>query len=107
MYKVVRIDIERSREIFEEIKRFAEKLKKMGAKEIYLFGSFARGNFHEGSDIDLLIIWNLNMKPLERISYVLSLTNLPIEPIVLTEEEFKKAKNLSFYKEILKYGKKL
>ncbi len=107
MHKIVRIDIERSKEIFDEIKKFAKKLKKMGAKEVYLFGSFARGDFHEGSDIDLLIIWDLKMRAIERIAYVLSLTKLPIEPIVLTEEEFEKAKKLSFYKEILKYAKKL
>ncbi len=107
MHKVVRIDIEKSDEILREIKEFARKLKDMGAKEVYLFGSFARGDFKESSDIDLLIIWDLDMKPLERIVYVMSLTDLPVEPIVLTTEEFEKAKNLSFYKSILKYAKRL
>lgn len=46
----------------------AEKLKKQfGAKEVILYGSAARGDMDEGSDIDLLIIldeldWEIEKK---------------------------------------------
>jgi predicted nucleotidyltransferase len=39
----------------ELIKRAAAALKDAGAHEVYLFGSVARGNIHEDSDIDLAV----------------------------------------------------
>jgi predicted nucleotidyltransferase len=39
--------------IKEEIKKFKEKI---GADKLIIFGSFARGNFNEHSDIDVLIV---------------------------------------------------
>ena len=38
-------------------KKFAEKLKKEGIKNIILFGSVARGDFTGKSDVDVLIIY--------------------------------------------------
>lgn len=48
---------------FEIIGRYLLLLKSVGVKveEAYVFGSYARGNFNENSDIDLaLVIFNLN-----------------------------------------------
>jgi uncharacterized protein len=39
----------------ELIKRAAAALKEAGAREVYLFGSGARGRMHEDSDIDLAV----------------------------------------------------
>lgn len=47
---------------FKIIGLYLQLLKKKGIKveEAYVFGSYARGNFHENSDIDLaLVISNL------------------------------------------------
>jgi predicted nucleotidyltransferase len=53
MYKLCRIDIEHSREIIDKIKIFVNELKnKLPVKDVYLYGSFAKGEIHEGSDID-------------------------------------------------------
>jgi predicted nucleotidyltransferase len=61
--------------------------------EVYLYGSFAKGEIHEGSDIDLLIIGDFKERFFERIGKILDLTDLPIEPIVYTPQEFEELKN--------------
>ncbi|RLD16596.1 MAG: nucleotidyltransferase domain-containing protein, partial [Caldiserica bacterium] len=89
MYKLCNINIGESEEIFEELKKFVKVLKeKFKIKNIYLYGSAAKGELHEGSDIDLIIIGDFKGKMPERIKEVISLTDLPIEPLIYTEEEF-------------------
>lgn len=40
--------------VVESLKNVLEGIK--GLKKVYIFGSYAKGNFEEGSDIDLLVI---------------------------------------------------
>ncbi|MEA3355752.1 MAG: nucleotidyltransferase domain-containing protein [Candidatus Bipolaricaulota bacterium] len=61
--------------------------RRLPVSEVYLFGSFARGDIHEGSDIDLIIVGDFNERLFKRIERVLELTDLPIEPLVYTREE--------------------
>lgn len=42
-------------ELNRQIKKAAEMLKSFGATDVYLFGSLAKGNFREDSDIDLAV----------------------------------------------------
>ena len=42
-------------EILESLKENKEKLKNFGAKRIEIFGSFARGEAKESSDIDFIV----------------------------------------------------
>ena len=110
MYKLCRVDIEHSEDLLNEIKIFAGELKKnLSVKEVYLYGSFAKGEIHEGSDIDLLIIGDFSERFFDRIGRILDLTDLPVEPIVYTVEEFEELKNSQnpFIMEILKTGIKL
>ncbi|MEW6685625.1 MAG: nucleotidyltransferase domain-containing protein [Candidatus Edwardsbacteria bacterium] len=108
MLKVCNIDIEKSKEILKEVEIFAKKIKKEFHAEIYLFGSFARGEIHEGSDIDLIIVGDFKGRIFERIEEVLKLTDLPIEPLVYTPKEFQRMKKTSiFLKEVIKAGKRL
>ncbi len=62
--------------------------------QIILFGSFARGDYHEYSDIDLIIIGYLDDNFFNRIGKVLDLVppNIELEPLVYTPEEFEKMK---------------
>ncbi|MCM8779129.1 MAG: nucleotidyltransferase domain-containing protein [Candidatus Omnitrophica bacterium] len=65
------------------------KLRKdFSIERIYLYGSFAKGEIHEGSDIDLIIVGNFKGSMFERIKQIIALTDLPIEPLVYTPEEF-------------------
>lgn len=89
MHKLCRVDIEHSKEIFEKLKSFIDRLKTdMQIKEVYLYGSFAKGEIHEGSDIDLLIVGDFKERFFDRIGKILDLTDLPIEPLVYSVEEF-------------------
>jgi len=77
--------------------------------EVYLYGSFAKGEIHEGSDMDLLIIGDFSERFFDRIGKILDLTELPIEPLVYTVEEFeefKKSQN-PFIMEVLKTAVKI
>ncbi len=93
MCKLRRVDISRSKELFESIERYkAVLVERLKPKKVILFGSFARGDFNEGSDIDLIVICDWSVSFLDRIKVLLELNyqNLPIEPFGYTEEEFSK-----------------
>lgn len=98
--------------IFSRIKRIAERLKeKYNARQVILFGSYARGEETGDSDIDLLIIAPTKERFLQRIAQVKRLirdlrNGIPVAPIVLTNEEVEKRLNIGdqFIKEILKKG---
>ncbi|HME55606.1 MAG TPA: nucleotidyltransferase domain-containing protein [Candidatus Lokiarchaeia archaeon] len=55
---------------------------------VYLFGSFITGRLHEGSDIDVLVVGDFHDRFVDRIRKVLDLTDLPIEPLAYTDNEF-------------------
>jgi len=109
MYKLCRINIEDREKLYLKLEKFIKDLKKkFSINSIYLFGSFSKGNIHEGSDIDMIIIGDFKERFIERIGIILELTDLPIEPLVYTEKEFRQMvqeKN-PFILDILKNGKK-
>lgn len=108
MHKLCRVNLEDSEKIYEQLREFAHLLKtKRKVKKVYLYGSFARGDFHEGSDIDLIIVGEFEGKMPQRIKEVLDLTALPVEPLVYTEAEFEQMKERSFLKEVLGTAKEL
>jgi len=110
MYKLCRINPEHSKEVIDKLKELVSEMKRrLPVKEVYLYGSFAKNEIHEGSDLDLLIIGDFKERFFERIGKILELTDLPIEPIVYTPEEFDelmKSQN-PFITEILKTAIKL
>lgn len=110
MPKLCRVDIERREEILEVLKDFVRELKeKLPVQDVFLFGSFATGKVHEGSDIDLIIVGDFKERFVERIGRVLEMTDLPIEPLVYTPEEFQTMQDGKnpFIMEVLRQGKKL
>jgi len=57
-----------------------------------LFGSFARADVHEGSDVDIAVIADFREPFLDRIRRLLDLNEglgLPLEPVGYTPEEFR------------------
>lgn len=90
--RVVRnVDPRRREEILARVKELADRLRRdIGASRVILFGSFARGRVHEGSDIDLVVVSPLRGKMPERIIRVLGMTDLPVEPLMYTAEEFER-----------------
>jgi hypothetical protein len=67
-------------------------IRRYRPKKIIVFGSFARGDVHQGSDLDLIIIKNTKEKFLRRMDKVLDLCDgkIAVEPLIYTEAEFKK-----------------
>jgi hypothetical protein len=111
MHQLCRIDIKKGdatyREIGAGLKQFCKKLrKKYRIRKIIAFGSYVRRDLNEGSDIDLIIVGNFNEKFHKRTANVLALTELPVEPLCYTEEEFEKMvkENNSFLKKALNEG---
>jgi len=107
MSRVCQINLRSRKELYMKIFNFAKYLKEnLPVKKIFLYGSFARGDIHEGSDIDLIIIGDFNERFLERIGRIYGLTDLPIEPLVYTEGEFQKMlqNRNPFLTEVLKYA---
>lgn len=81
---------------------------------IYLFGSFASGNFQQDSDIDLLIVAPSKDRPLERRMKLRKLLieydrNLGLDLLIYTPEEYNMLINepSSFIHAITKNGLKL
>lgn len=75
------------------VKRFINLIiKKFNIKKIIIFGSFARGDYHKGSDLDLIIVGEFKERFIDRIGKILELNNsdLEIDVMVYTEEELQK-----------------
>ena len=94
--------------IHEIIRRLTEEL---APQKIILFGSYAKGQAHEDSDIDLLIIADMPepfFKRLTRVRKAVSGTHpgIPIDPIVLTplELEARLRKGDQFIAEVMEEG---
>ena len=94
------------------IRKIAKRLKEQyGAEQVILFGSNAKGEAGEDSDIDLLIISSTKERFFKRQATVRRLVRdlkkkTPFSPIVLTPEEIEDRKKLGyqFIKEILEKG---
>jgi predicted nucleotidyltransferase len=107
-YKLCRINLEDREKIYEQLSQFAHLLKsKHKVSKVYLYGSFARGDFNEGSDIDLIIVGEFEGRMPQRIGKILDLTSLPVEPLVYTEAEFEQMKERAFLSEVLATAKEL
>lgn len=109
MLKLCRVDLKRSKEVFEGIERYKKRvIRNLNPAAIVLFGSFARGDIHEGSDVDMIVIANFKEGFLDRIKTLLDLNvGLPLEPIGYTPEEFKKMREQgnSFIVDVLDEGR--
>lgn len=80
--------------------------------KIILFGSAARGDLRQGSDIDMLIIKDARGRPYDRAVEVLRLvrgvpSRLPFTAIVLTRQEFEHGlqEKRYFFRQVMKEGK--
>lgn len=103
------------KEVFELIKQYTDEIKPVlgeDLKKVILYGSYARGDFNEESDIDILLMVgseeNINDKDNElvKIEVNINLNNdVLITPIIINEEKFSKYKEiLPFYKNIINEG---
>lgn len=69
---------------------YARRLaRRLGPLTAYVFGSYARGDFNDSSDIDVLVVSDaLPARPLERMDVLFSCALPGIEPRGYTNAEF-------------------
>lgn len=80
--------------------RFADSVE-----EVILFGSYARGDYNEESDIDVLIVGDVDFDELmDVVTDILLKHGELISPVVIKPEEFKRRED-SFIKTVLREGK--
>jgi len=94
--------------------KIVEELKKASPEKIILFGSYAYGNPNEESDIDILVVKNIEASQVRdfRVNLKLNLWELtkelsiPIDIIVDSQQRINKRieDGDQFYKEILTKG---
>jgi predicted nucleotidyltransferase len=83
------------------IYRFAERLRdEIGAEQVLLFGSYARGNAYHDSDYDFIIV-SPRFRDIPKLQRTFGLRDLfyelggdaPMDLICVTPEEFERAKS--------------
>jgi len=105
--KSTTLESERKARALSEFLRRVEARFEDSMEEIILFGSYARGDHDEESDIDLLIVGDVDFDELmEVVTDILLEYGELISPIVLKPEEFRKRRD-SFIKTVLSEGKVL
>lgn len=99
-------------DVIDRIRAIGERLKKeYRAEKVILFGSYARGETTEDSDVDILVIAPTTERFFQRMATVKRLirdlrNGLSVAPIVLTKQEIEKRIEIKdqFIEEILKEG---
>ena len=73
----------------KELQKIIAALRPYRPKKVILFGSFARGDYHGLSDLDLLVIKETPKKFVDRIGEVLQLcdSRITVEPLIYTPAE--------------------
>ncbi|MFA7493317.1 MAG: nucleotidyltransferase domain-containing protein [Proteiniphilum sp.] len=93
----------------EIARRYAELIKDIfDFQQMFLFGSYAKGNPHEDSDIDIAIIFSDYANRLDRQVELMKLTrkiDTRIEPHPFREKEFEPSD--PFVMEIITHGKEI
>lgn len=113
MRKLRRVDPGRSAEVFEKLRAYTERVvKRLRPQCVLLFGSFSRGDVHEGSDVDLVVVAEFDVPFLDRIRLLLDLNDgigLPLEPVGYTPEEFRHMRESGnrFVQEVVDTGRVL
>lgn len=92
MHKALELRKNERQEALRIAARYLTRLQEdIGPLAAVLYGSFARGNFNAGSDIDLIIISDaLPAHPLERMDLLYREIEGGIEPKGYTKKEFMK-----------------
>jgi len=100
-------------DVEEILRRVVEKIRRdYDPEKIILFGSYARGEPSEDSDIDLFIVKETDKRPIDRFVEVSEITyerglKAIISPLIYTPEEVQERLDLGddFVEEVLSKGR--
>ena len=95
-------------QVINSIKRFKQSIKSgLNVKKVILFGSYARGNYTDNSDIDVCIIAeNISNNYLAMLQIAPKVIDIDVrmEPVVFSNEEFSESNLYGLLKEVKNYG---
>lgn len=93
-------------ELKAELDRILNRLKKdPSVRLVLLFGSLARGDARDHSDIDLIIVKETEKRFLDRLDEFYDDAREAMDVLVYTPQEFEEMKERPFVKWALKEGK--
>ncbi len=94
----------------EHIEKIKDFLKRKKIKEAYIFGSMARGDAGQRSDLDLIVVMETDKPFFQRYEefkeLILNLP-LPVDLLIYTPEEWQEIKERLFFRQILKEAKRI
>lgn len=95
-------------ELKVELERILKQLKSdPSVRKVLLFGSLARGDARDHSDIDLIVVKDTQMRFLDRLDEFYDDAREAMDILVYTPQEFEEMKNRPFIKMALREGKML
>src|SRR5690242_9003482 len=97
---------------FEDIQTLANEIgRRFSPEKIILFGSYATGTAHPGSDVDMLVVLGFEGSTLEKSLEILRETNplFPIDLLTKTPQTIRKKMEAGdfFINDIVTHGKTL
>ena len=85
------------KKLLAELKQGLSKIYGDRLKAVYLFGSYARGDYHKGSDLDVMIVldtyksyWDELVCSAELASDLSLEYDVTVSRMIMTEEQWKK-----------------
>ncbi len=95
-------------ELNAELERILNRLKNdPSVRKVLLFGSLARGDARDHSDIDLIVVKETQMRFLDRLDEFYDDAREAMDILVYTPQEFEEMKERPFVKRALREGKML
>jgi uncharacterized protein len=95
-------------ELNAELERILSRLKKdPSVRKVLLFGSLARGDAHDHSDIDMIVVKDTQLRFLDRLEEFYDDAREAMNILVYTPQEFEEMKERPFVKRALREGKML
>ncbi|HNX39058.1 MAG TPA: nucleotidyltransferase domain-containing protein [Methanothrix sp.] len=95
-------------ELYEELERILTRLKAdPSVRQVLLFGSLARGDARDHSDIDLIVVKETNLRFLDRLDEFYDDAREAMDILVYTPQEFEEMKERPFVRRALKEGRML
>jgi predicted nucleotidyltransferase len=95
-------------ELNAELERILDRLRRgPSVRKVLLFGSLARGDARDHSDIDMIIVKDAPLRFLDRLDEFYDDAREAMDILVYTPQEFEEMKERPFVKRALREGKML
>ncbi|GFN23145.1 nucleotidyltransferase domain-containing protein [Thermanaeromonas sp. C210] len=94
--------------LLKEAERITQKLAGLGVQKVILFGSLGKGRVHSGSDLDLLVVWDTELRFMDRLDVIYRTVSpaVALDLLVYTPEEFAElVRTRPFIRQIVNEGK--